>query len=123
MTDSDNSVPKNQQFNLLNTFRRERTLLDVYLVSGIRLRGRIRSFDQYSMMLDTGQGDAFLYHHAVSSVGPAQGRSAGKRHQAPAAAEDPMPERRAPPPPKPAAEVTVVRRVSRKVQIPGNEPR
>lgn len=34
-----------------------------------------------------------------------------------------MPERRAPPPPKPAAEVTVVRRVSRKVQIPGNEPR
>ena len=82
MTDSENPVPKNQQFNLLNTFRRERTLLDVYLVSGIRLRGRIRSFDQYSMMLDTGQSDAFLYHHAVSSVGPAQGKSGVKRHQA-----------------------------------------
>lgn len=123
MTDSENSPPKNQQFNLLNTFRRERTLLDVYLVSGVRLRGRIRSFDQYSMMLDTGQGDAFLYHHAVSSIGPAQTK-AGARRPPPShkAADDEMPERRAPPPPKPATEVTVVRRVSRKVQIPGNEP-
>lgn len=53
--------------------RRERTLLDVYLVNGTRLRGRIRSFDQYSMVIETGQGDAFLYHHTVSSVGRAQG--------------------------------------------------
>lgn len=51
--------------------RRERTLLDVYLVNGTRLRGRIRSFDQYSMIIETGQGDAFLYHHTVSSVGRA----------------------------------------------------
>lgn len=64
---------KNQQFAFLNSMRRERTLLDVYLVNGTRLRGRIRSFDQYSMIIETGQGDAFLYHHTVSSVGRAQG--------------------------------------------------
>ena len=52
--------------------RRERILLDVYLVNGTRLRGRIRSFDQYSMVIETGQGEAFLYHHTVSSVGRAQ---------------------------------------------------
>ena len=122
MTESETTAaPKNQQFHLLNTFRRERTLLDVYLVSGIRLRGRIKSFDQYSMMLDTGQSDAFLYHHPVSSVGPAQSKTSPKRPQPAAAAEDEMPERRAPPPPKPATEVTVVRRGSRKVTLPGND--
>lgn len=72
MTDRAETPGKNQQFAYLNTMRRERTLLDVYLVNGTRLRGRIRSFDQYSMIIETGQGDAFLYHHTVSSVGRAQ---------------------------------------------------
>lgn len=72
MTDPADTPGKNQQFAFLNSMRRERTLLDVYLVNGTRLRGRIRSFDQYSMVIETGQGDAFLYHHTVSSVGRAQ---------------------------------------------------
>jgi host factor-I protein len=120
VSDTDRPTPKNQQFTLLNTFRRERVLLDVYLVSGVRLRGRVRSFDQYSMVLDTGQGDAFLYHHAVSSVSPAQGRSHGRRPppgQASAPQDDDPPMRRPAAPPKPP-EVTVVRRVSRKITLP-----
>lgn len=77
---------KNQQFAFLNSMRRERTLLDVYLVNGTRLRGRIRSFDQYSMIIETGQGDAFLYHHTVSSVGKAQSHQrSGPRRPAPGA--------------------------------------
>ncbi len=72
MTEQADSPGKNQQFAFLNSMRRERILLDVYLVNGTRLRGRIRSFDQYSMVIETGQGDAFLYHHTVSSVGRAQ---------------------------------------------------
>lgn len=71
--------PKNQQFSRLNSFRRERVLVDVYLVSGVRLRGRIKSFDQYSLMLDIGQGETFLYHHAVSSIGPVQGKPGQRR--------------------------------------------
>jgi host factor-I protein len=60
---------KNQQFVALNRFRREHLRVDVYLVSGIRLTGRIKSFDQYTMLLETGEGDAVVYHHAVSSIG------------------------------------------------------
>jgi host factor-I protein len=123
----DAQPSKNQQFSLLNTFRRERTLLDVFLVSGVRLRGRIRSFDQYSMMLDTGQGDAFLYHHAVSSVGPVQ--KAPRRRPMQPAPQQPVseePERlmRRPAAPyaaPPAPQVTVVRRVSRKITIPRDD--
>lgn len=77
---------KNQQFAFLNSMRRERTLLDVYLVNGTRLRGRIRSFDQYSMIIETGQGDAFLYHHTVSSVGKAQSHQRSGARRPPAGA-------------------------------------
>jgi host factor-I protein len=65
------SESKNQQFVTLNRFRREHLRVDVYLVSGIRLSGRIKSFDQYTMLLETGEGDAVVYHHAVSSIGRA----------------------------------------------------
>lgn len=138
MSDRDQPQPKNQQFTLLNTFRRERALVDVYLVSGVRLRGRIRSFDQYSMVIDTGQGEAFLYHHAVSSVSPALQRGAGKRpsaprrddmrrddghredarrHDFPPDEDEPPPMRRTPGTAKPP-EVTVVRRPSRRITLP-----
>jgi host factor-I protein len=65
---------KNQQFVALNRFRREHLRVDVYLVSGIRLSGRIKSFDQYTMLLETGEGDAVVYHHAVSSIGKSMPR-------------------------------------------------
>jgi host factor-I protein len=121
---------KNQQFAFLNSMRRERTLLDVYLVNGTRLRGRIRSFDQYSMIIETGQGDAFLYHHTVSSVGKAQSHQrAGPRRPAPGAgfsrpadgggtappyeAHEP---RRAPQRTEPADVPVVVRKPSRRIE-------
>jgi host factor-I protein len=121
---------KNQQFVALNTFRREHLRVDVYLVSGIRLTGRIKSFDQYTMLLETGDGDAVVYHHAVSSIG----RSIPKPRRAPrdaaprdfAAAgpgqrdlgrdRDPLLER--PRPQAPAPDVVVIRRRSR--LIPGS---
>ena len=126
---------KNQQFAFLNSMRRERTLLDVYLVNGTRLRGRIRSFDQYSMIIETGQGDAFLYHHTVSSVGkaqshqragprrPAAGAGAGagySRHQgsseASADSYQPAEPRRPPHRTEPADVPVVVRKPSRRIE-------
>ena len=120
MTDPADSPSKNQQFAVLNTFRRERAVLDVYLISGLRLRGRIRSFDQFSMVLETGSGNAFLYHHAVSSVGRAQGKSNARRsYQANAEPPEPRPVR----PPTDVSEVPVVRKVSRRIAPPGDADR
>lgn len=75
------SNPLNQQFSTLNGLRRERTWVDVYLVTGTCLHGQIRSFDSNMLLLQTRSGDVALYHHAVSSVMRAQKRgasSAGK---------------------------------------------
>jgi host factor-I protein len=60
--------PENEQFTFLNRLRRERSRVEVYLVSGTRLSGRIQSFDGRMMLLVTGTGQVALYHTAVSSV-------------------------------------------------------
>lgn len=59
------------QFTTLNRWRRERAMLEVFLVNGQRLVGRIRSFDRFSMLLDMPQGGCFVFHHTVSTVQPA----------------------------------------------------
>ncbi len=46
-------------------------MLEVFLVNGQRLVGRIRSFDRFSMLLDMPQGGCFVFHHTVSTVQPA----------------------------------------------------
>lgn len=84
------SSPLNQQFTMLNTLRRARTWVDVYLVTGTCLHGQIRSFDANMLLLQTRTGDVALYHHAISSVIRAQKRAgAGKSAARPATARPP----------------------------------
>jgi host factor-I protein len=102
--------PKNQQFVALNRFRREHLRVDVYLVSGIRLTGRIKSFDQYTMLLETADGDAVVYHHAVSSIG----RSMPRPKRAPRDNDSRYPPRPRPPAaPNAPPDVVVIKRRSR----------
>ncbi len=69
----------NQQFTMLNSLRRARTWVDVYLITGTCLHGQIKSFDTNMLLLQTRTGDVALYHHAISSVIRAQKRAgAGK---------------------------------------------
>jgi host factor-I protein len=63
--------PKNRQFLQLNRFRRERTAVHVYLLSGTRFTGRIRSFDVHTLLLETQHGEMVIYGHAVSTIEPA----------------------------------------------------
>ena len=71
---SSDSPLINQQFSTLNSLRRARTWVDVYLVTGTCLHGQIRSFDSNMLLLQTRSGEVALYHHAVSSVMRAQKR-------------------------------------------------
>jgi host factor-I protein len=65
------SDPKNRQFLELNRYRRERVMLHVYLLSGTRFTGRLRSFDVHTLLLETQQGDMVMYAHAISTIEPA----------------------------------------------------
>ena len=89
---SGEPMPENSQFTGLNRLRRERTWVDVYLIAGTRLQGRIRSFDSRMMLLQTEHGDVALYHHAVSSVQRSKPRAKGQAARAIAAdLHDPRP--------------------------------
>lgn len=82
----------NQQFSTLNSLRRARTWVDVYLITGTCLHGQIRSFDANMLLLQTRTGEVALYHHAISSVMRAQ-----KRANARPSASSPAPRRAAHP--------------------------
>jgi host factor-I protein len=60
--------PKSRQFLQLNRYRRERLTVHVYLLSGTRFTGRIRSFDVHTLLLETQQGEMVIYTHAISTI-------------------------------------------------------
>lgn len=64
-------MPKSQnlQDTFLNTLRKEHTPVYVFLVNGIKLQGRIDSFDQYVVMLKNTMVQ-MVYKHAISTIVP-----------------------------------------------------
>ena len=56
------------QDSFLNTARREKTHVTIYLISGVKLTGRIKSFDKYSLVLETGNQEQLIFKHAISTV-------------------------------------------------------
>ena len=59
---------QNIQDTFLNTARKERSSITIYLMSGVKLTGRIRSFDKYSVVLDTNNQEQLIFKHAISTV-------------------------------------------------------
>jgi len=59
---------QNIQEAFLNNARKEKTFLTIYLMSGVKLSGRIRSFDKYSVVLETSNQEQLIFKHAISTV-------------------------------------------------------
>ncbi len=53
----------------LNTLRKEKIPVAIYLVSGIKLQGQIESFDQFVIVLKNTVSQ-MVYKHAISTVVP-----------------------------------------------------
>ena len=83
---------QNIQDSFLNNARRDKSNLTIYLLSGVKLTGRIRSFDKYSVVLETNNQEQLIFKHAISTV--VTGKSAHSADPKPAAPA-------APPPPQP----------------------
>jgi host factor-I protein len=59
---------QNIQDGFLNSARKERALVTIYLVSGVKLSGRIRSFDKFSLILESNHQEQLIFKHAISTV-------------------------------------------------------
>src|SRR5512135_3356824 len=59
---------QNIQEAFLNNARKEKTFLTIYLMSGVKLSGRIKSFDKYSVILEASNQEQLIFKHAISTV-------------------------------------------------------
>ncbi len=65
------SKERSLQDPFLNTLRRDRVPVSLYLVNGIKLQGEIESFDQFVVLLRNSVSQ-MVYKHAISTVVPAR---------------------------------------------------
>ena len=61
------------QDTFLNQVRKERNPVTIYLMSGVKLTGKIRSFDKYSVILEAGAQEQLIFKHAISTVSVIRG--------------------------------------------------
>jgi host factor-I protein len=65
-------APFNIQDQYLNQSRKERVKVIVQLMSGDKMQGYIKSFDNFSVLMEV-EGDILIYKHAISSITSADG--------------------------------------------------
>lgn len=61
----------------LNTLRKEKVPVSVYLINGIKLQGQIESFDQFVVLLKNTVSQ-MVYKHAISTVVPSRNVKLGE---------------------------------------------
>lgn len=54
----------------LNQIRKEHIPVIVYLVNGVQLRGLVRAFDNFTVLLESEGKSDLVYKHAVSTITP-----------------------------------------------------
>ncbi len=65
--------PQSLQEPFLNTLRKEHIPVSVFLVNGIKLVGKIESFDQYLVMLRGADNvTQTIFKHAISTISPSR---------------------------------------------------
>lgn len=85
---------QNIQEAFLNNARKDKTFLTIYLMSGVKLSGRIKSFDKYSVVLEASNQEQLIFKHAISTVVVSKPMHTG--HGAPPAGPAPVPHHPAP---------------------------
>jgi host factor-I protein len=61
-------LAQNIQEAFLNNARKDKTFLTIYLMSGVKLSGRIKSFDKYSVVLEANNQEQLIFKHAISTI-------------------------------------------------------
>ena len=52
----------------LNQARRERTAMTIRLLDGVELRGRVKAFDRFSLIVDVNGVEQLVFKHAIATV-------------------------------------------------------
>ncbi len=62
------------QFNLqdafLNQVRKDKILVTIFLVNGFQLKGLVKGFDNFTVIVELEGRQQLVYKHAISTVAP-----------------------------------------------------
>src|SRR6201992_3811887 len=64
----DNKPAQNITDTVFKPGRKDKSPSTLYLVSGVKLTGKIRSFDKYSVLLENNSQEQLIFKHAISTV-------------------------------------------------------
>ena len=62
----------NIQDAFLNRARQDKVPVTVFLTNGFQMRGEIRGFDSYIVMVESDGKQQMIYKHAISTIAPAR---------------------------------------------------
>jgi host factor-I protein len=60
----------NIQDQFLNQLRKDGTYVTVFLLNGFQLRGLVKGFDNFTVLLETEGKQQLIYKHAISTFSP-----------------------------------------------------
>ncbi len=61
---------KNLQDSFLNVARKEKVEITIYLMNGVPIKGRVLSFDNFTILVEVDKKHNMIYKHAVSTIVP-----------------------------------------------------
>ena len=61
---------QNLQDSFLNQLRKDKSTVTMFLMNGFQLHGIIKSFDGFTVVLDSDGKQQLIYKHAISTVVP-----------------------------------------------------
>ena len=64
--------PVNLQDVFLNTLRKEKTDVTVFLMNGFQIKGVIRGYDSFVILIESHGRQQVIYKHAVSTISPSR---------------------------------------------------
>ena len=65
-----NKAMMNLQDSFLNHVRKENLAVVIYLVNGFQIRGLVRGFDNFTIIIENDGKQQLVYKHAVSTISP-----------------------------------------------------
>lgn len=62
----------NLQDTFLNQIRKDNVPVTIFLVNGFQLKGNVKGFDNFTVVLDVEGKQQLIYKHAISTISPAK---------------------------------------------------
>lgn len=70
--------PVNIQDNFLNQLRKDHIAVTVFLTNGFQLRGIVKAFDNFTVLLESEGKQQLIFKHAISTFAPVKNVSLEK---------------------------------------------